>query len=59
MAGAHAGRGLPRSDGATPANGLGALAADGAYEIVLRDGTTTPAPWSNVIANERGRVRRE
>ena len=36
-----------------PANGLGALAADGAYEIVLRDGTTTPAPWSNVIANER------
>jgi cyclic beta-1,2-glucan synthetase len=36
-----------------PANGLGALAADGAYEIVLREGVTTPAPWSNVIANER------
>jgi cyclic beta-1,2-glucan synthetase len=36
-----------------PANGIGALASDGAYEIVLRDGLTTPAPWSNVVANER------
>ncbi len=35
-------------------NGLGGLAADGAYEIVLRDDATTPAPWCNVIANERG-----
>jgi cyclic beta-1,2-glucan synthetase len=36
-----------------PANGLGALAADGAYEVVLREGLTTPAPWANVIANDR------
>lgn len=33
-------------------NGLGAFAADGReYVIVLEDGTTTPAPWSNVMAN--------
>jgi len=38
----------------TPHNGLGALAADGAYEITLREGATTPAPWSNVIAHEQG-----
>ena len=33
-------------------NGTGAFSADGReYVIVLREGTTTPAPWSNVMAN--------
>ena len=52
--------GLPRPaaparllTGATPKNGLGSLTPDGAYEITLREGATTPAPWGNVIANER------
>ena len=35
-------------------NGLGGLAADGSYQIRLADGATTPAPWTNVIANENG-----
>jgi len=54
VAGAAAGGVAPRGPTAPPpANGIGTLAADGAYEILLRDGLTTPAPWSNVIANER------
>ena len=33
-------------------NGLGGFAADGReYVTVLRDGQTTPAPWTNVVAN--------
>ncbi|TDK33700.1 glycoside hydrolase family 94 protein [Luteimonas terrae] len=33
-------------------NGTGAFSADGReYVIVLEDGETTPAPWSNVMAN--------
>ncbi len=35
-------------------NGIGGLTPDGAYEIRLTTGVTTPAPWTNVIANERG-----
>jgi len=34
-------------------NGLGRLVRDGAYEVRLAGGATTPAPWSNVIANSR------
>nr|WP_101925980.1 MULTISPECIES: glycoside hydrolase family 94 protein [Luteimonas] len=35
-------------------NGLGAFAADGReYVIVLDDAATTPAPWSNVMANPK------
>ena len=35
-------------------NGSGAFAADGReYVIELAEGQTTPAPWSNVIANAR------
>ena len=46
----------PGFDGMTLAaefdNGLGGFAADGReYVIVLQDGTSTPAPWCNVIAN--------
>nr|WP_269792833.1 glycoside hydrolase family 94 protein [Stenotrophomonas sp. Iso1] len=34
-------------------NGTGAFAADGReYVIVTREGMPTPAPWSNVLANE-------
>jgi cyclic beta-1,2-glucan synthetase len=34
-------------------NGLGGFSADGReYVITLESGNTTPAPWSNVIANE-------
>ena len=48
-------RALPRG---TPAlecfNGLGGFAQDGCeYVTVLTAGLTTPAPWINVIANER------
>ena len=33
-------------------NGLGGFAADGReYVTILRDGQTTPAPWTNIIAN--------
>ncbi len=41
---------------ARPRNGLGSLADDGSYEIVLHEEATTPAPWSNVIAHERAGV---
>ena len=35
-------------------NGLGGFAADGReYHVILRGGQWTPAPWINVIANER------
>ncbi|PZQ10834.1 MAG: cyclic beta 1-2 glucan synthetase [Rhodanobacter denitrificans] len=35
------------------ANGIGAFAVDaGEYVIDLREGSSTPAPWSNVLANE-------
>ncbi|MDX2033697.1 MAG: glucoamylase family protein, partial [Blastocatellia bacterium] len=35
-------------------NGLGGFAGDGReYVTVLNDGQWTPAPWTNVIANER------
>ncbi|MEN4902394.1 glucoamylase family protein [Luteimonas sp. TWI1437] len=35
-------------------NGTGAFAADGReYVIVLDEGASTPAPWSNVMANPR------
>ncbi|WP_312770122.1 GH36-type glycosyl hydrolase domain-containing protein [Pseudoxanthomonas mexicana] len=35
-------------------NGTGAFAADGReYVIVTREGSPTPAPWSNVLANDR------
>lgn len=49
-----------RSDhvGAPPSlrgwNGYGGLASDGRYRIVVRDLHVPPAPWANVIANERG-----
>jgi len=36
------------------ANGIGGLAADGSYRMVVRDGHLPPAPWANVIANRRG-----
>jgi cyclic beta-1,2-glucan synthetase len=35
------------------ANGLGGFDTGGDYVIRLRDGRSTPLPWSNVIANER------
>ncbi|HET6425413.1 MAG TPA: glucoamylase family protein [Planctomycetaceae bacterium] len=35
-------------------NGIGGFADDGReYRLHLRDGVTSPAPWSNVIANPR------
>jgi cellobiose phosphorylase len=35
-------------------NGTGAFSADGReYVITTREGSPTPAPWSNVLANER------
>jgi len=35
-------------------NGTGAFSADGReYVIVTREGAPTPAPWSNVLANEQ------
>jgi cellobiose phosphorylase len=35
-------------------NGTGAFSADGReYLITTRDGAPTPAPWSNVLANEK------
>ena len=35
-------------------NGFGGLTADGAYHIHVRGDALPPAPWANVIANERG-----
>ncbi|PBI77847.1 cyclic beta 1-2 glucan synthetase [Rahnella victoriana] len=41
---------LPRD--LTYFNGLGGFSPDGReYQILLNDGQTTPAPWSNVLAN--------
>ncbi|MGI8843338.1 MAG: GH36-type glycosyl hydrolase domain-containing protein, partial [Gemmatimonadaceae bacterium] len=34
--------------------GYGGLAADGSYEIRVRGDRVPPAPWLNVIANDRG-----
>ena len=34
-------------------NGLGGLAADGAYHIRVHGDAVPPAPWANVVANER------
>ncbi|MEL1264000.1 glucoamylase family protein [Pseudoxanthomonas putridarboris] len=35
-------------------NGTGAFSADGReYVIITREGVPTPAPWSNVLANEK------
>jgi cyclic beta-1,2-glucan synthetase len=36
------------------ANGSGGIAEDGAYTIYVRGDALPPAPWANVIANERG-----
>jgi cyclic beta-1,2-glucan synthetase len=35
-------------------NGFGGVAADGAYQIAVQGDRVPPAPWVNVIANERG-----
>jgi cyclic beta-1,2-glucan synthetase len=35
-------------------NGIGGVMPDGTYEIRLTGATTTPAPWTNCIANEVG-----
>jgi cyclic beta-1,2-glucan synthetase len=35
-------------------NGLGGLTSGGAYQIRVRRDRLPPAPWANVIANERG-----
>ncbi|MFO7678835.1 MAG: glucoamylase family protein, partial [Chloroflexota bacterium] len=44
---------LPRPTDWQFDNGLGGFSADGKeYQIYLRPGETTPAPWINVIANE-------
>lgn len=44
---------LPRPEGLAFDNGRGGFAAeDGSYVIHLEPGETTPAPWSNVLANE-------
>ncbi|MBC7788646.1 MAG: hypothetical protein H7Z74_01760 [Anaerolineae bacterium] len=37
-----------------PLNGFGGLTEDGDYEIQLARESVTPAPWANVVANERG-----
>ncbi len=49
-------RSEPRADPgpAVPANGFGALTADGDYEIGVCGDRLPPAPWSNVIANRHG-----
>jgi cyclic beta-1,2-glucan synthetase len=57
---AHDGSSSESSRAAAPSaqglafNGLGGLTPEGDYEIVVRGTTVPPAPWSNVIANERG-----
>ncbi|MDP2892007.1 MAG: glucoamylase family protein [Bacillota bacterium] len=33
-------------------NGYGGFRQDGTYEILLKEGKTTPMPWCNVLANE-------
>jgi len=44
---------LQRPDGLLFDNGFGGFSADGReYRIHLEAGTTTPAPWCNVLANE-------
>ncbi|MGE4429995.1 MAG: glucoamylase family protein [Sphingobium sp.] len=44
---------LPRPEGLAFDNGRGGFAPDdGSYVIHLEPGETTPAPWSNVLANE-------
>jgi cyclic beta-1,2-glucan synthetase len=44
---------LPRPTDLRFDNGLGGFSADGkAYVIHLEPGTTTPSPWSNVLAND-------
>jgi cyclic beta-1,2-glucan synthetase len=35
-------------------NGIGGLTADGAYQIRVGGDRVPPAPWANVVANERG-----
>ena len=35
-------------------NGLGGLAADGAYVVRVHGDRVPPAPWANVVANPRG-----
>ncbi len=45
-------RALLREDPA--GNGFGGPTADGDYEIQLRNGRLPPAPWANVVANQRG-----
>ena len=42
---------LPKLDNLAFDNGLGGFTADGDYVIHLDAGATTPAPWSNVLAN--------
>ena len=46
---------LHRGDGSSPPldNGYGRLLANGDYEIRVREDHVPPAPWANVIANER------
>ncbi|WP_372486760.1 GH36-type glycosyl hydrolase domain-containing protein [Stenotrophomonas sp. WHRI 8082] len=42
------------AEGRLQDNGIGAFSADGReYIITLREGAPTPAPWSNVLANEK------
>lgn len=43
---------LKRPDDLLYDNGLGGFAPDGAYVIHLEPGETTPAPWSNILAND-------
>ena len=42
---------LPRPDNLAFDNGLGGFTQEGDYLIYLDPGMTTPAPWSNVLAN--------
>lgn len=47
-------RALPRARNLLYDNGIGGFSADGReYVIHLGPGETTPAPWSNVLANDR------
>ena len=43
---------LPRPDDLVFDNGLGGFSQEGDYVIHLDPGMTTPAPWSNVLAND-------
>ncbi|HWZ59243.1 MAG TPA: glucoamylase family protein [Gemmatimonadaceae bacterium] len=53
---AAAARSTPATAATRPAlefdNGIGGLLPDGTYEIRLGGSVTTPAPWTNCIANE-------